>query len=547
MTSLQTFPLEIQVRTLSFLRAVDLSKVTQTSKYFWQNKNLQNAVVEFVADHVYPTRWTEGFELQPTSKPVSVRKTRSSSLGSQEEAKRPKSRSSSLGSLEENNNTGGGGPTLVKVKTLYTFEHLQNMELLVLARALSSPEPSTGYVVSKSWCKSALLWLEGRQQHHHHNNNDTNSGKKKKKKQKKAKQRQINNASPPKPNMNSDIVCEHDQLCHSTSSRSARARRRILDKQTWKILKGLYPESSVLPSYFGECLQCKVQKLQAQKQQHDAQEVAKLKRKEPLRNPYIRKFYTRTKGMPEQCLVRHQNKDDLDRKLPARVGGDCPLVDGTYYVLSRSWCHGWRRFIKTGEGGQTPTKHIAPDAACLLCDAHRMALLPPHLESFLYGESSVLLAVAPPLVTTSITAATAQSPSQESIQAMRSLGWNEVEMARQVSAMRRIETLQQQRQSVESTPESRNEALDRENHTVVEIVTEDEFRALERCWPGTVVFGLRVIVKNGMADYDTPICRSCDATGRSTPVTIRRRVSRWDKKSKKGSEKVQRAPASLEY
>ena len=46
-----------------------------------------------------------------------------------------------------------------------TYEMLRNMEMLVVARVLSRPEPpvherDTCFYVSKSWCRAALRWLE---------------------------------------------------------------------------------------------------------------------------------------------------------------------------------------------------------------------------------------------------------------------------------------------------------------------------------------------------------------------------------------------------
>ena len=260
-------------------------------------------------------------------------------------------------------------------------------------------------------------------------------------------------------------------------------------------------------------------------------------------------------------------------------------MDGTYYVLPRSWCHGWRRFIKTGEGGLSPTKYAPPDATCLLCDSHRMALLPPHLEAFLSGESSQLLEAAgtwqssaAAASNSNVTAFPALPPGQaptDALVAMRALGLSEMEISQQLTAMRSIETqrLRQQRQAShglegadgDASNVSRNELLDRENHSVVEILTHEELRALEACWPGVTVFALRFAVQqqrgkgqkqcqqDDTEDEDTfvhcglkfctPICQSCDATGRQCAVSVKNRARGWVKKS---SDKA-RAPASLEY
>jgi hypothetical protein len=74
-----------------------------------------------------------------------------------------------------------------------------------------------------------------------------------------------------------------------------------LDKQAWKILKVLYPESTTTG---GECLQCRAEACQAQKQLADQQEAARLERKLPLQT--VRRFYTRTRGVQEHYLRKNQ-------------------------------------------------------------------------------------------------------------------------------------------------------------------------------------------------------------------------------------------------
>jgi len=52
--------------------------------------------------------------------------------------------------------------------------------------------------------------------------------------------------------------------------------------------------------------------------------------------------------------------------------GNCPLTSGKYVILPRHWCHQWRRYMKTGDG----CKPLPPDSSSLLCDAHKLALIP---------------------------------------------------------------------------------------------------------------------------------------------------------------------------
>jgi len=178
-------PLDIQVNLLTYLRAYDLSSVQQTCK-FYNNPNLVHEIVAHTQQAVYPPQLTHGFPLME----------------------------------------------------IYTTEHLRNLELLVIARVLNSPEPPTGYIVSKSWCKTALKWLEAT---NHTNETTTRPKKQLSKKKQRMRQRRLSDVSPPWPNVNSDILCEHANLQACSNGKSARARRRVLDKQAWKILKRLYP------------------------------------------------------------------------------------------------------------------------------------------------------------------------------------------------------------------------------------------------------------------------------------------------------------------
>jgi hypothetical protein len=667
-------PSELQVRILSYLRAHDLSKVHQVNRYMANAKQLHHDIVLYCAEQVYPPKWTDGFQYQPTTSSATITqkpspgslsgscnafgkskavkgKPRSCSFGSLEDDamaiknRAAKSRSSSLGSIDDDGCSGttttntpstqltgkadlntGSSDLLIQEQPLFTFEHLRNMELLVVARVLNSPEPATGYVVSKSWCKTALCWLEGQQERRYEQQQlalqaalETGSGSNKKKKmvkklKTKSTRKTHQRATTPPPNINSDITCAHDQLQRCTSTKSVRARRRLLDKQAWKILKALYPESTPIPAQSGECIQCIAEACQIQKMEHDQQEALKEQRKLPLQNPHIRRFYTRTRGVPEMFVRASSRNDDFvsTTEMNGASGKDeCPLIDGTYYVLPRSWCHGWRRFIKTGEGSAVmnhtngTSTYSPPDASCLLCDAHRLALLPPHLEAYLYGESDHLFdssssynnirsrnigADPAPAVATLYSESTehqyplvppGQGPTQESILAMRSLGLDEYEIGRQLSALRVIEARNErlnQHDDISTNAISRNELLDQENYHVVEILSETEFRSLLGCWSAsTSVYVLRFIVNRGIvstiaatterdslmigsgqeeasrADFCISICRNCDATGRYHCVKGKQRLSRssnsgsWNKKHHHTANERSRATTSLEY
>ena len=320
-------PKDLQVNILTYLRAYDLAAMQQTCN-FYRNPILVHDIVVHFAESIYPEEFTKGFAQEAVSSSPPKRKAPPGQIA----AAQPKQ------------------------ELLFTFENLRNMEILVVARVLNTPEPATGYFVSKSWCKTALRWLEVQQE-------PRKPQKKLSKKKQRMRDRKLSDASPPWPNANIDILCEHHCLQRCSNSKSARARRRLMDRRAWKILKKLYPDSTQLSAEMGECLQCTVEQETAKKSEADRLEQEKLERKRPLADEHIRRFYTRRTGVPAQAIS------------PTAPLGVCPLVPGKYYVLSRAWCYAWRRYIKTGENG-LPSP---PDASDLLCHAHRLPLLPPHL------------------------------------------------------------------------------------------------------------------------------------------------------------------------
>eukprot|EP00980_Cylindrotheca_fusiformis_P005487 scaffold1169_cov120-Cylindrotheca_fusiformis.AAC.37 len=507
--TLLSIPLEVQINILTYLRAFDLSAVQQTCRSY-NDPDLIHEVVTFASDHLY------GDETQDNGR---------------------------------------------NRKGKYTLENLRNIELTVVARALSSPEPKTGFYVSKSWVKKTLLWLEKL--------NEPAPTKKLSKKQQRQRERRLSDVHPPWPNVNSDILCCHENL-QRCSAKSARARRRLMDKQAWKILRKLYPDSTQLESVSGECLQCLMETETARKSEEDRVEKEKLKRKEPLSNPHVRRFYTRTRGVPTDCLVS-------DSSSSSSLAKKCPLVAGTYYILPRGWCHQWRRYIKTGDVPKPPP----PESSMLLCDAHKLTLLPPHLEEFLSGETSQLLSTikkvdeTPAGVKATTTAPHAFFPlgaspppmEAEVMNALQAAGLSRGEMLSQQMAMLQMQQQQQQQQVQPSTPSSsssrnqdQNERLDRENHVVIELVTPEELSALREtgCWPKQQEvsnFSLSVTIQDhgttttisggGLFSFSTLPCRDCDPTGSrfTSCAEIKYRRKRWE--PKKVEQK--RIPATLEY
>jgi hypothetical protein len=493
--TLQTIPRELQLNLLTYLRAYDLSAVQQTCRLY-NEPDLIDSLVHYVADHVYSPQYTKNI----------------------------------------------AKPEKGKEQTKYTLEHLRSIELTVVARVLSLPEPKQGFYISKAWIKKTLLWLE--------TVNEPHSKKNLNKKQQRQRARRLSDISPPWPNANSDILCCHQNL-QRCGAKAARSRRRLMDKQAWKILQKLYPDSTQLDSVGGECLPCLMETETSRKNEQDRFEKEKLQRKQPLANPLVRRVYTRTRGVPTDCLV--SDASDTNNTSTSEKG--CPLKSGTYVIILRAWCHQWRHYMKTGEGSMP----VPPDSSALLCDAHKYALLPPHLEHFLDGSTPQLLStikVSSPYDTVQIPPPSPGTPASifttlpvgvqpsldlETLNALVAAGFSQTEVAAQRMAMLQ---LQQEQRQAPATPTaarfdtltSLNDMLDRENHVVVELVTEDEWAALREtgCWPIQLDFAVRVTVQdNQKFHFSTHPCRECDPTGSRflACAEVKYRRKRWEPKS----------------
>ncbi|KAL7467039.1 hypothetical protein ACHAXS_007309 [Conticribra weissflogii] len=589
--NLTAFPRELHFNVLTYLRATDLSALQRTCQCF-NNRDLIVAVVDHAANEVYPPELTEGFDTPIVSGEVKsiavVSKKNSTKVNPEEsEAYIP-----FVSNIEQK---------------VYTYEMLRNMEMLVVARVLNRPEPpiherETSFYVSKSWCRAALRWLEvqeeerkereerlraaelaraataaaqchtpkgGKGKNNKNYPHPGSSGKKKiSRKEQRQRDRRLSDAMPPWSNINNDLVCEHGDL-KRCSSKSARARRRVMDKQAWKVLKRLYPDSVQLEASVGkgECLLCAAEAETARKAEIDRKEEEKAERKKPLSCPLVRGFYTRgSKGFPTNFLVSPTGLQSPPTKMLKNEesmcasscfaqrlldhGRQCPLKPGVYCALPRSWCHRWRKYIKTGEGGAPP----APDASEVLCDAHNLPLVPPHLESFLLGETPSLLCcnsvgategVASMSVTPPTAAPALLTSNVETLQALRAAGMSELEVQAQRVAMIELEE-SRQRASINDVNQARfeietqsersatNEQLDRENRVVVEILSDEEVSALEKWWPRVHGFyALRFAVVESSTLPRTEIlwstvpCRECDPSSRSSAnLVLRNRLQK---------------------
>jgi len=127
----------------------------------------------------------------------------------------------------------------------------------------------------------------------------------------------------------------------------------------------------------------------------------------------------------------------------------------------------------------------------------------------------------------------------ETWNALRAAGISQLELEAQRSLSFQAASPPRRRTSQKTI----NELLDMENNVVVEILSDEEFTALERWWPENLSnFDLRFSVDGTNVDWSTPPCRECDASGRSYSLSIRNR-----NKNKVAAAQGSRPTGSLEY
>jgi hypothetical protein len=174
----------------------------------------------------------------------------------------------------------------------------------------------------------------------------------------------------------------------------------------------------------------------------------------------------------------------------------------------------------------------------------------PHLEAYLCGETPQLLASVRHDVISSPAAFSPMSPvgvqptlDLAMLNSLIAAGISQGELASQRAALMQLQEEQQQDAAAPATPPREsacnNDLLDRENHVVVELVSEEEWTALREtgCWPMQVShYSVTVDVDaNGAFGFSTLPCRDCDASGlrftSCASVKNKFRSKRWEPKS----------------
>jgi hypothetical protein len=238
-----SLPNECQTNILTFLRAFELTAVQQTCRYYNDPQKI-HGVVSYFVDHVYGHDLAKGSTILE-SKMSSL--AAAAAVRSEPSSSRHKTKGGDKGKhnlvVEDRSCVTQCAPadaSMALPTPLYTLQDLRAIELNVVARVLSLPEPKCGFYVSKAWIKKTLLWLETVNESSTTPSSSSSAtsnkskGGKLSKKQQRQRNRRLSDVSPPWPNVNSDILCEHQNLQHC-GAKAGRSRRKLMDKHAWKV------------------------------------------------------------------------------------------------------------------------------------------------------------------------------------------------------------------------------------------------------------------------------------------------------------------------
>jgi hypothetical protein len=131
-----------------------------------------------------------------------------------------------------------------------------------------------------------------------------------------------------------------------------------------------------------------------------------------------------------------------------------------------------------------------------------------------------------------------QDLDRDTLNALRAAGLSQAEVASQLDAMRNLEVRNTNaaaavaQSSGQWSVQTHKELLARENHSIVEILTQqDEMTALEETsWPDSKpsVYLFHVAVdEQGVSSFSALPCRECNATGLPCDVSVQNRARGW--------------------
>lgn len=284
-------------------------------------------------------------------------------------------------------------------------------EMKSIIAAVSAPQSLYGYWISSSWIANAKKYYETL---------SIPDGKKSSKKQTKIRLRRGSDALPPWPAINTDITCRHGCLALTAGPR---AKRKVIEKKHWKILRKFYPCGAEFSLRVPNCPACEELIVSSKSSENLKREIELKARQIESTDPLFAVFARRC-GVPSTCLrltgeeaaslyeATSTSAPPLDEwsclactsfnPFAEEICHCCqtvrtvhaeavlltrPLRTGIYNIVPRYWLKSWRQYIKD------PSVQCLPcfDCTSLLCYAHGLLVVPPHVDEYIRGIRRTLL------------------------------------------------------------------------------------------------------------------------------------------------------------
>ncbi len=254
------------------------------------------------------------------------------------------------------------------------------------------------------------------------------------------------NYQAPSLDINRDISCEHGGLALVSGTKS---KRRMIDGNAWNFLRRLYSQGREFKCSQTECglciekrdllayeLQCSLEERNSPAKSSGVLSNTVTPSKQVLPAELLSLVNRRT-GVPPECLSSGVSGESLHPSLLSALGRfetdhleDCevsewvealsaceqeelsaqqpphgllhihPLLPGIYHLVSRDWLRQWRRSLRDGFPAASPSSSallsgptVLPQLDCtsMLCHAHGLLVVPPHVEEYLIGMRKSLL------------------------------------------------------------------------------------------------------------------------------------------------------------
>jgi hypothetical protein len=195
--------------------------------------------------------------------------------------------------------------------------------------------------------------------------------------------------------MNQDIVCEHGQLALIGTPG---CKRRLINKKSWAVLRrsnGVGREFKCIETT--ECATCLKGHQNAKTKLEEQRETTLSLRRQTYMPNSLAAFVARKSGVPIECTIakwlslseQEMEDEQLFHQAIQSLGlnSNRPLVPGMYNLVPRYWARVYRRYLRDPEIAAIPSL----DCTRMLCYAHGLVVVPPHVEEYLIGLRHSLL------------------------------------------------------------------------------------------------------------------------------------------------------------